>query len=165
MRMRPSRVSFAFILLFAAVACGSSDDGGDGQQSGTPTYNQVIQPLLAAKCDPCHTSGGAGGFNHAVDYGATQEASELCPGKKVYECMMVLIKDGSMPENGACSGDPAADADNAACLTGDEQDRLTAWIAAGAPEGTGGTQQPDGGDTGDDTGDPGDSGDTGEGGW
>ena len=162
MRMRPSRVSFAFILLFAAVACGSSDDG---QQSSSPTYNQTIQPLLAAKCDPCHTSEGAGGFNHAVDYGATQEASELCPGKKVYECMMVLIKDGTMPEDGACSGDPAADADKAACLTGDEQDRLAAWIAAGAPEGTGGTQQPDGGDTGDDTGDPGDSGDTGEGGW
>jgi hypothetical protein len=67
----------------------------------------------------------------------------------------------TMPEDGACSGDPAADADKAACLTGDEQDRLAAWIAAGAPEGTGGTQQPDGGDTGDDTGDPGDSGDTG----
>lgn len=162
MRMRPSRLSLAFILF--TVACGSSDDGGDGQ-SGTPTYNQAIQPLLAAKCDPCHTTEGAGGFNHAVDYGATQEPSELCPGKKVYECMMVLIKDGSMPEDGACSGDPAADADNAACLTSDEQDRLTAWIAAGAPEGSGGGQRPDGGDTGDDTGDPGDSGDTGEGGW
>jgi hypothetical protein len=163
MRMHPSRLSLAFILF--AVACGSSDDGGDGQQSGTPTYNQTIQPLLAAKCDPCHTSEGAGGFNHAVDYGATQEPSEMCSGKKVYECMMVLIKDGTMPEDGACSGDPAADADNAACLTSDEQERLTAWIAAGAPEGSGGGQRPDGGDTGDDTGDPGDSGDNGEGGW
>lgn len=154
--------STGFILaLLLLGACGSSDgDGdGDGVEGGTPTYNQVIQPMLAAKCDPCHTTEGAGGFNHAVDYGATQEPSELCPGKKVFECMLVQVKDGFMPEDGECSGDPAADSDNARCLTQAEQDKLAAWISADAPEGTG-TQRPDAGDTGDggDTGDPGDGG-------
>ena len=156
--MRSPRLPVALVVLLAA--CGSSDDGGggDSDNGGTPTYNQVIQPMLAAKCDPCHTTEGAGGFNHAVDYGATQEPSELCAGKLVYQCMLVLVKSGTMPEDGDCSGDPSADADNDRCLTADEQDKLSAWIAAGAPEGTGGTQRPDGGDTGD-------TGDTGEGGW
>lgn len=154
----PMRTPSYILALLLVAACGSSnDDGSDGADTETPTYNQVIQPMLESKCDPCHTTEGAGGFNHAVDYGATQEPSELCPGKQVYECMLVLVKNGTMPEDGACSGDPSADADNSACLTQAEQDRLAAWIAAGAPEGTGGGQRPDGGDTGD-TGDPGDGG-------
>ena len=153
----PMRTRAVILGLFFSAACGSSDgDGSDGPETGTPTYNQTIQPMLAAKCDPCHTVEAAGGFNHAVDYGATQEPSELCPGKQVYQCMLVLVKDGIMPEDGECSGDPSADADNTRCLTQAEQDRLAAWIAADAPEGTS-TQRPDAGDTGD-TGDPGDSG-------
>jgi hypothetical protein len=159
--MRSTRLPLALLLLLGA--CGSSDGGGDGEQSGTMTYAR-LQPMLAAKCDPCHTTEGAGGFNHAVDYGATQEPSEVCDGKMVYECMLIRVQNGSMPEDGDCTGDPAADADNARCLTADELDNLTAWIASGAPEGTGGTQRPDAGDTGD-GGDATDGGDTGEGGW
>jgi len=148
--MRSSAIILASLLL---AACGSSDDGGPTGPTGTPTYNQVIQPMLAAKCDPCHTVEAAGGFNHAVDYGATQEPSEVCPGKMVYECMLFRVQNGSMPEDGDCSGDPSADAANDRCLTAAEQDKLAAWVAGGAPEGTGG-QRADAGDTGD-TGDRG----------
>ena len=92
-------------LLLLLGACGSSDGGDDGEQSGTMTYVR-LQPMLAAKCDPCHTTEGAGGFNHAVDYGATQEPSEVCEGKKVFECMLIRVQNGSMPEDGDCTGDP-----------------------------------------------------------
>ncbi len=134
------------VLLIACLlaACGSSD--GESNQNvdpGTPTYTQDVQPMLQAKCDPCQTTEGAGGFNHATDYGATQEASEVCAGKKVYECMLTRVKNGSMPEDGDCTGDAAADADNARCLTAGEQDMLAEWVAAGAPEGPGGTHPPD----------------------
>lgn len=136
--------SSALLLATLLAACGSSDGGSDqNSESGTPTYTQDIQPVLQAKCDPCHTTDGAGGFNHATDYAATQEPSEVCAGMKVYQCMLVRVQNGSMPEDGSCTGDPAADADNARCLTAAEQDQLAAWVAAGAPEGPGGTQPPD----------------------
>ena len=148
----------ALLIACLLAACGS--DGGSNQpvESGTPTYNQDVQPILQAKCDPCHTTEGAGGFNHATDYGATQEASEVCAGKKVYECMLMRVKNGQMPEDGDCTGDAAADADNTRCLTASEQDLLAGWVAAGAREGPGGTHPPD-------TDFPEDPGDTGEGGW
>jgi hypothetical protein len=149
--------SSALLLGFLLAACGSSDsDGGDssGSGSGDPTYTEDIRPILEAKCDPCHTTEGAGGFNHATDYDATQQPSEVCAGKQVYECMLVRVQNGSMPENAGCTGDPTQDADNASCLTAAEQDLLAAWVAAGAPEGPGGSQPP-GADVPDDPGDTG----------
>ncbi len=139
-----SSIMRSSVILLAGLfaACGSSDSSPNGE-SGTPTYTQDIQPILQAKCDPCHTSEGAGGFNHATDYEATQEPSEVCAGMKVYQCMLRRVQNGSMPEDGDCSGDPATDADNARCLTAAEQDQLAAWVAAGAPEGPGGTHPPD----------------------
>jgi hypothetical protein len=150
--------SSALLLAGLVTACGSSGSDQNGE-SGTPTYTQDVQPILQAKCDPCHTTDGAGGFNHATDYDATQEASEVCAGMKVYQCMLMRVQNGSMPEDGDCSGDAAADATNARCLTAAEQDVLAGWVAAGAPEGPGGTHPPD-------TDFPEDPGDTGDpGGW
>lgn len=147
--------SSALLLALLLAACGSNDSGGDSSgASGDPTYTEDIRPLLQAKCDPCHTTEGAGGFNHASDYQATQEASQVCAGKQVYECMLVRVRDGSMPEDGGCTGDPAQDADNARCLTAAEQELLADWVAAGAPEGPGGSQPP-GGDLPEDPGDTG----------
>ena len=144
------------LLLAILAACGSSD-GGDsgGQQSGAPTYTQDIQPILQQKCGPCHTSDAEGGFNHATDYVATQQPSEACDGMVVYECMLVRVRDGSMPENAGCTGDAVADGDNPACLDAAEQDLLAAWVAAEAPKGTGGTPPPPrpDADPDDDTGD------------
>jgi hypothetical protein len=152
--------SCALLLAGLVAACGSSDSGSNQNgESGTPTYTQDVQPILQAKCDPCHTTDGAGGFNHATDYEATQENSEVCAGMKVYQCMLMRVQNGSMPEDGDCTGDPAADANNARCLTAAEQDVLAGWVTAGAPEGPGGDHPPD-------TDFPEDPGDTGDpGGW
>ena len=56
-----TRSSYILALLLLVAACGSSnDDGTDGTETATPTYNQVIQPMLESRCDPCHTTEGAG---------------------------------------------------------------------------------------------------------
>jgi hypothetical protein len=39
-----------------------------------------------------------------------------------------------MPLGAGCTGDPAQDAGNPACLTQAEQDAVQAWIDAGMPE-------------------------------
>lgn len=132
------RYGVPFLLVLAA--CGSGGGGGgsnDGDQQGgsVPTYNRDIQPILEVKCGPCHTTAAAGGSNHASSYEDTQKASIACDGARVYECILQRVQDGSMPEDGDCTGDPAADADNARCLTAAEQQLLEAWVAAGAPEG------------------------------
>jgi hypothetical protein len=128
------------------AACGSSE--------GPPNYTQDVRPVLRVKCAPCHTTEAEGGFNHAVDYQATQQPSEVCAGKLVYECMLIRVQNGEMPENAGCSGSPATDSDNALCLNADQMDTLSGWVAAGAPEGPIG--QPGGG---------GGDGDGDQGGW
>jgi hypothetical protein len=87
------------------------------------------------KCAPCHTTLNLGNVNHSSTYADTQGDSSLCPGKKVYECMLELIESGGMPLIGeACSGDPEQDADNDRCLTANQQALVRDWVAAGAPE-------------------------------
>ena len=133
--------------LLGLSACGTDGDTGDtGDAPATPdaapigpadgpTYVDDVQPLLQAKCGPCHVSGGAGGVNHASSVADAHRDSSACAGQKVFECILVRVQDGSMPPGGACTGDPAADAGNERCLTAAEQDLLADWIEAGAPEG------------------------------
>ena len=99
-----------------------------------PTYSEDVQPILQQHCSPCHTTLKSGGVNHASSYADTQVASKVCAGKLVGECVIVRIKDGSMPFGKGCTGDPAADASNPACLTADEQATVQAWVDAGQPE-------------------------------
>jgi hypothetical protein len=142
----------SLIVLLCASACSSDDPdqepagGADAapDNQGTPTFTSDVQPILEQRCGPCHTTGNAGGVNHARDFAATRQPSSVCAGQMVFECMLTRVKNGSMPPGAGCTGDPSADADNDACLTADEHDTLESWVAAGAPEGE--TQQlpPDG---------------------
>ena len=102
------------------------------------TYTD-IQPILQAKCSPCHigmTPGScfAGGTCFASFYEDTQGDAGSCAGKTVYECMLIRILNGSMPRLAGCSGNPAADAANASCITSEELDLIESWVTAGAPE-------------------------------
>jgi hypothetical protein len=57
-----------------------------------------------------------------------------CAGKKKTECTILLIKSGAMPKGKGCSGNPTTDASKPECLTQAEQDKVQAWVTAGAPE-------------------------------
>jgi hypothetical protein len=135
-------VAAAGLVAFTGIACSSSKssppprmDGGSPDVASVVTY-QDVKPIFAAKCIPCHLPGGIGAPFHTLadSYATANDPSGSCPGKKMGECTLVLVKSGYMPFNKGCTGDPAKDAANAGCLTAAEQQLLQAWIAGGLKE-------------------------------
>jgi hypothetical protein len=146
-------VTLAAAVLF--TACGGSGDGGGspaadaaspgpdggsgGPDGGAPlvvTY-QDVKPIFMQKCTPCHSAGGIGAALHTLadSYeSANKPSSGSCPGKTVGQCTLVMVKMGFMPYERGCTGDPAKDSANAACLTAAEQQKLADWIAGGLKE-------------------------------
>jgi len=121
------------------------DGDGDGMPGGNfiatfqtdlTTYVDDAQPIFLQKCDACHTGLGLGGHNVGTVYAdALQPADDnACTGLTVGQCTIVLIQAGDMPQGAGCSGDPAQDAGNAACLTQAEQTAVQEWIDDRLPE-------------------------------
>ncbi len=110
--------------------------GAPGPGAVAPTYTGDVQPIFAAKCAPCHTGLGLGDHDIGTTYGdAFLPADDSdCDGLNKGQCTIVRIRSGEMPSGAGCTGDPAQDAGNAACLTQAEQDTVQAWIDAGLPE-------------------------------
>jgi hypothetical protein len=116
---------------------GGSTGGTGGSTGGTGgttvTYAQV-QPIFMAKCTPCHSAGGIGASNHTLadsNADATKPGTGECAGMTMGACTLDRVMDGEMPLGKGCTGNPAQDASNAACLTQQEQDLLAAWINGG----------------------------------
>ena len=127
------------------VAGNMLDGDGDGTAGGNfiatfqtdlTTYVDDAQPIFLQKCDSCHTGLGLGGHNVGTVYAdALQPADDNdCTGLTVGQCTIVLIQAGDMPQGAGCSGNPAQDAGNAACLTQAEQSVLQEWIDDRLPE-------------------------------
>ncbi|MFO0744925.1 MAG: hypothetical protein U1F43_04510 [Myxococcota bacterium] len=110
------------------------------------TFDEV-HPIYAAKCSPCHThaapTAGSGGHNIggtpiATAYADSQKAAAFytkCVNQGLTKgaCTIVRIKDGSMPRLAGCTGNPATDHANPACLTQAQQDLIQQWIDDGMP--------------------------------
>jgi hypothetical protein len=100
------------------------------------TYTANAQPIYAAHCAPCHTTGDSGGVNFATSYADTQKAPNAnvpaCSAvTTVGSCTLIRIKNGQMPKGAGCTGNPTTDAGKAACLTAAQQATLQAWITGG----------------------------------
>jgi hypothetical protein len=141
------------VVLILFTACGSSattppaSDGAAGapgadaavagadSSSAIVTY-QDVKPIFATKCVPCHLTGGIGAQFHtlAESYETANKPSGSCSPKPVGACTLELVKSGYMPFMKKCTGDPAKDSGNPACLTAEEQQRLADWIAGGLRE-------------------------------
>ncbi len=101
---------------------------------GSVTFGDV-HPIYQAKCGPCHTEFTRGGHNigHTdidMAYDFSQLSSSSVNGTKG-EATLFRIKNGSMPRNAGCSGNPAMDTNNSACLTQAQQDLIQAWLDDG----------------------------------
>jgi hypothetical protein len=153
-------VVFIALALATAPGCGSDDNnntggaggstggaggstggaggatGGAGGASAGVTYEKDAKPIFVAKCTPCHTDTGIAKLFHtlASSYTDANKASSACPGKKKGECTIVRVKSGDMPQGKMCTGDPAKDSSNSACLTAAEQKTLQDWIDMGLKE-------------------------------
>jgi len=106
---------------------------------GVVTWDAVY-PIFATSCAPCHagnsaTSGSSGhsiaAANKAVAYDASQLDADLfsCEGKKIGECALLRIQDGSMPASGECQ-DPI----KPKCPDADQQVLIQKWISDGMLE-------------------------------
>ena len=109
---------------------------GPGAVAPTVTWTNDVQPIFSSKCTPCHTGLGVGDHNVGSVYtdALLPADSSECNGLLVGACTIVLIQSGEMPQGAGCTGNPALDEGNAACLTQAEQDSVQAWIDAGLPE-------------------------------
>ena len=140
------------LLLAAAIAAGAAGclaaesspiDAGTGTDAATlVTYSNQIQPILLAKCSPCHSTQHQGFHNIATSYadavkpvesidsvGCWNDAEMTVP-KKVGACALISVQNGRMPYGIGCGQAPA----QPACVTPAEQQLMAQWVAAGLPQ-------------------------------
>lgn len=105
---RVSHLNAGFNGLDLATACSEGAFGGglqcaEGVLPPPKTYVEHVQPILAARCTPCHGVGEpeagscSGSACFATLYSELTEPSYYCPGKTKGACAVERIKDGSMP--------------------------------------------------------------------
>jgi hypothetical protein len=97
-------------------------------------YDEDIQPLLLAKCAACH-DGDAGQAAFVRSHAVMLQASRLCPGERVGECVNHALQ-AQAPEGSTCrtyivrpfhrEGWP--------CLSATEIERVAAWVRGGMVE-------------------------------
>jgi hypothetical protein len=130
-------------LLACAPTPTSRADGG-GDTGGAITYTTHVQPILMAKCSPCHSTQNLGNHNLATTYADAHTHVESFDSfgcwsgpnmdipTTVGECALILSMNGRMPMGFGC-GSPTP-IDPAKCVSTDEQAVIAAWIAAGMPQ-------------------------------
>ena len=80
--------------------------------SPAPSWSGTISPVVAAKCQPCHSSGGQAGDRLLVDYPSVYQLRSTVL-DQVYTCSM------PPPDGGV--------------LTGNERHELMDWLVCSAP--------------------------------
>lgn len=114
------------------------DAGVDAGSDAGPTgaYAGSIQPLLGAKCAPCHTVGIAQPLPlFGASYAPLLEASQLCMGERVGDCVKYAL-EAQAPEGGGCRTFVVRPfhREGWGCLTPAEISLVTGWIDGGMPE-------------------------------
>lgn len=126
------------LLIPLLAACDPAADPTDttpATEVDTEVTFDDANAVFNDKCGPCHVTGGSGGMNiGATDVDAAYDDSQLAAtGGTVGDLALARILNGSMPQGGGCSGDPAEDAGNDACLDADQLAIVESWIANGQP--------------------------------
>jgi len=136
-----TRFLLAFPLAASTMLLGCLPASTSPMDAGV-TYTKDVQPILLAKCSPCHAGQSQGMQNIATTYddvnkdvgsldavGCWNDVAMTMP-KKVGECALILARSGLMPKSMGCDQMPT----QAICVTPAEQDVMAAWIAAGMPK-------------------------------
>jgi hypothetical protein len=129
----------------SSSATPPGNDGGGGDTAATVTYTKDVQPILEAKCFPCHAGQGMGGHNIATVYadalkpvtsldapqGCWNDVDMTMP-KTIGECALISIMTGWMPMAAGCGA--ATPPDPSKCVTPAQIAIIAAWVAAGMPQ-------------------------------
>jgi len=134
-------VCFGFAVSLTAACLPESTTPMDA----VPTYTKNVQPILQAKCAPCHTVDGQGHHNIATSYAdAFKKVSstmyddcytgtlDMPMFKTVGECAAILVRKGLMPYAMGCDQTPPPEP--AVCVAAADKDTIAAWVAAGMPQ-------------------------------
>jgi hypothetical protein len=120
---------------------GGSANGGT---SGTAavSYAKDVQPILMARCAPCHAGEGQGHHDIATTYADAKlpveslqfdecwaDFTTATGPKTIGECSMLLARAGKMPISKGC--DRPTPPNPSLCTTPAENDILAAWVASG----------------------------------
>lgn len=132
-------VSAAATLMIAVGACSAEEPG---PSTPTVSYAKDVQPILMAKCTPCHSEQNQGNHNIATTYADAKRPNEDLQHDECWtdmtaktghttigECSLLLARAGKMPAYAACNAPTPPDPSK--CTTKAEQDVLAAWIAGG----------------------------------
>jgi hypothetical protein len=121
------RTPTALLLLGAAFASRPHGAAAELPAAAPPAFEAVVQPLLQARCTPCH---GGDARKAELDLRTAdavlrggESGPAVVPGKPDESLLLERLHDGSMPPDDAPSGP----------LNSDEIGQIAAWIAAGAP--------------------------------
>jgi hypothetical protein len=154
---RSGLLAFALASVVAGGGCapdsstvatdGGGADGGAGGSAATVTYTKDVQPILMAKCAPCHTGQSLGDHNIATTYADAlkqvksvdslgcwndTDPTMFTKPKMVGECALILIMNGRMPNGAGCGNAMPLEPDM--CLSAQQKSVIAAWVAAGLPQ-------------------------------
>jgi hypothetical protein len=117
------------------------------QDGGAVTYTKDVQPILIAKCSPCHAGQHQGQHDIAINYADAlkpvqsldaigcwydEDAGTPTMPKKIGECASISVMRGWMPMSMGC--DQPTPPDPSVCVPADQQAVIAAWVAAGMPQ-------------------------------
>ncbi len=135
-------------LMSTLAACVPTGDPPAAVDAGAMvTYTKDVQPILMAKCSPCHAGQNQGRHNIATNYadahkevdsidsvGCWKDESTATPTmpRTVGECSLISARNGRMPMAMRC--DQNLQPPPTICVTPAEQEVMAAWVAAGMPQ-------------------------------
>ena len=136
-----TRILFALSIAASTISLGCLPASTTPMDAGV-TYTNQVQPILLAKCSPCHSTDHQGFHNIATNYDdalkpVESQASvgcwndvEMTMPKKVGECALISARNGRMPYAMGCDQMPT----QAVCVTPAEQNVMADWVDAGMPK-------------------------------
>jgi hypothetical protein len=147
--MSETRYRFGFLAATAALFVGCLPDPTTPTMDAAVavTYTKDVQPILKAKCAPCHVDGHLGNHDIATNYADVSKPVESVDSqgcwndtdpnmhtmpKKVGECALVLINSGKMPLEAGCGS--AMPLNPEMCLSAEQKATIAAWVAGGMPQ-------------------------------
>ena len=123
MRATKMASTLCAVALLLTSGCDSEESTPKGNTTTDVTWHEHVRPIIEANCLSCHSPGGIGPF----------ELDTYAKAKPMAAAIGASVASGRMP--------PWMPAEDCQPMTGvrrlsqDEKDAVSAWAAAGAPEG------------------------------